>query len=300
MIPSRTGTLMNPEYPVYIPSKGRSENGGTFRSLDLMGVSYRVIVEESEVDAYSARVGSDKVLVLPKAYQEVYEACDEHGMSRSKGSGPARNFAWDHAISLGAKRHWVIDDNISSFHRLNRNRKPRFQTGTFFYMMEHFVDRYSNIGLAGPNYMKFAKATDGVPAFVTNTRIYSCILIKTDLPFRWRGRYNEDTDLSLRVLKSGLVTVQFNAFLAEKVTTQRMVGGNTTELYADGTTDKSRMIERLHPDCAKVSMKFSRVHHHVDYSRFTQKLERLPGYNFSGVNEFGLKLARFDTSGKMV
>ena len=55
-----------------------------------------------------------------------------------------------------------------------------------------------------------------LPPFKANTRIYSCILIDNALPFRWRGRYNEDTDLSLRVLKAGLCTIQFNAFLRRR------------------------------------------------------------------------------------
>jgi len=28
-------------------------------------------------------------------------------------------------------------------------------------------------------------------------------LIRNDIPYRWRAKYNEDTDLSLRVLKDG-------------------------------------------------------------------------------------------------
>ena len=52
-----------------------------------------------------------------------------------------------------------------------------------------------------------------LPAFKASTRIYSCIPIDNALPFRWRGRYNEDTDLSLRVFKAGLCMIQFNAFL---------------------------------------------------------------------------------------
>ncbi|MEG7685963.1 hypothetical protein, partial [Listeria monocytogenes] len=84
------------------------------------------------------------------------------------------------------------------------------------------------------------------------------------------GRYNEDTDFCLRTLKNGYCTVLFNAFLCGKVTTQRMKGGNTDELYKNGTLPKSEMIAKLHPDCSKVVWKFNRWHHHVDYKRFKQ------------------------------
>ena len=111
-------------------------------------------------------------------------------------------------------------------------------------------------------------------AYGMNTRIYSFLLIRNDIPYRWRGRYNEDTDLSLRVLKDGWCTVQFNAYLAAKITTQKVKGGNTEEFYAkEGTLNKSKMLEDMHPDVAKVVWKFSRWHHEVDYSGFKQELK---------------------------
>ena len=99
------------------------------------------------------------------------------------------------------------------------------------------------------------------------------IFIETSGKWYFRGRYNEDTDLSLRVLKSGLCTVQFNAFLGEKVTTQVLKGGNTKEFYEkEGTFAKTQMLVDMHPDVAKMVTKFNRIHHEVDYSGFKQKL----------------------------
>ena len=216
---------MLPRYPVYIVSKGRWKNRLTSRALDLMGVPYKMIVEQDQLLDYQAEIGRERCLVLPQRYLDEYDTCDDLGDSKSKGPGAARNFAWDHAIELGSKRHWVMDDNLDAFHRLNRNIKRESDTPAVFAAMEDFVDRYENVPIAGPNYYSFVKAADGVPAFTTNTRIYSCLLIENDAPYRWRGRYNEDTDLSLRVLKDGLCTIQFNAFLQGKVTTQKMKGG---------------------------------------------------------------------------
>jgi hypothetical protein len=60
--------------------------------------------------------------------------------------------------------------------------------------------------------------------------------------------------------------MQFNAFMQGKVTTQRMKGGNTEVFYKDeGTLPKSKMLEDMHPDVAKVVWKFNRWHHSVDY-----------------------------------
>jgi hypothetical protein len=284
---------MNPKYPVYIVSKGRWESRLTSKALDRLNVPYHIVVEEHERTQYAMAVGEEKVLVLPTKYLDEYDTCDELGATKGKGPGAARNFCWDHAVSLGHARHWVMDDNIASFNRLNRNLMCKVTSGTILRVAEDFVDRFTNCVIAGFNYDFFAKAKEPIPPFVLNTRIYSCLLIDNSLPIRWRGRYNEDTDLSLRVLKDGMCTVQFNAFLQEKSTTQMMKGGNTDEFYAkEGTLPKSEMLAKLHPDVAKVVWRFNRWHHHVDYKPFKKnKLIKREGIFISeGVNNYGMEL----------
>jgi hypothetical protein len=284
---------MNPKYPIYIVSKGRWKTRLTSKALERINVPYYIVVEAHEREEYAAVIDPAKVLVLPEKYLRDYYTCDDEGESRGKGPGAARNFCWDHSMSLGYARHWVMDDNIASFNRLNRNLMVKVTSGTIFRAAEDFVDRYQNVVIAGFNYDFFAKAKEPLPAFVMNTRIYSCLLIQNSLPMRWRGRYNEDTDLSIRALKAGLCTIQFNAFLQEKATTQTMAGGNTDEFYSkEGTLPKSQMIERLHPDVAEVVWRFNRWHHHVDYSVFKHNtlVKRYGVVVPEGINTYGMKL----------
>jgi hypothetical protein len=267
---------------VYVISKGRWEQRLTMRSLDKMCVPYRVVVEPQEAEHYAKHTPAERLLVLPFG-------------NLGQGSIPARNFVWDHATAEENTHHWILDDNIEDFNRLNRNKKPVVRTGAIFRAAEDFVDRYANIALSGFNYYSLCKASDAVPPFYLNTRIYSCILIRNDIPYRWRGRYNEDTDLSLRVLKDGWCTVLFNAFLAGKVTTQRMSGGNTDELYAS-TNQRREFAESLveqHPDVARVVWRFNRWHHHVDYRRFKRnRLIRSAVPIPTEPNEYGMTLKR--------
>jgi hypothetical protein len=284
---------VNPRFPIYIPSKGRAESRITMRYLDAMGVPYSVVVEEPEHAEYAAVLDPAKLLVLDRGYQERYETCDEIGDRKSRGPGPARNFAWDHAVSVGAPWHWVMDDNIRGFFRLNYNLKVPVADGTTLRCMEDFVLRYKNVAMAGPNYFMFASRKTQMPPFTLNTRIYSCNLIRNDLPFRWRGRYNEDTDLSLRMLKAGWCTILFNAFLQYKLPTQTIRGGCNDDFYIpEGTLPKSRMLAALHPDVARVVWRFNRWHHHVDYRAFKEnKLLRRPELSIpAGVDNYGMQL----------
>lgn len=280
-----------PLFPIYIVSKGRWKTRLTSKALEKMGVPYHIVVGEQEFEAYASVIERSKILVLDKAYQRDYDTFDFLGDSKSKGPGPARNFAWEHSMAAGHERHWVMDDNILYFYRLNRNLYGEVLDGTIIRCMEDFVLRYENVAMAGPNYFMFAPRKQKMAPFTLNTRIYSCNLIMNGAPFRWRGRYNEDTDLSLRMLKAGWCTVQFNAFLQHKEVTQKVKGGNTAEFYEkEGTLPKSRMLEAMHPDVAKLKFKWGRWHHQVDYKPFKSNLLILkPGVVLPRkANEYGM------------
>lgn len=270
---------MNPQYPVYIVSKGRWDSRLTGKALDRINVPHYMVINENEFDQYARVMNPEKILIMPQKYYDEYDTFDDLGNTKSKGPGMARNFCWDHSTSLGAKWHWVMDDNIADFYWFNRNKRIRVGDGSMFQQMEYFCSLYENIAIAGPNYRFFVVPTQVYPCFITNTRIYSMLLIRNDIPYRWRGRYNEDTDLSLRALKDGWCTVQFNAFLGDKAGTQVVKGGNTDQFYSKdsgvgGTYPKSKMQVDMHPDVSKMVWRFGRCHHLVDYSKFKTKLKR--------------------------
>ncbi len=273
---------MNPEYPIYILSKGRWERRMTAKSLDYMKVDYKIVVEPQEYAQYTAVIDAKKIIQLP------FE-----NYNQGQGGIPARNFIWEHAKATGAKRHWILDDNISHFYRFTGNKHIPVDSGTIFRAAEVFCDRYENVAMAGLNYRWLSKAIQAIPPFYLNTRCYSCILLQNDLPFRWRGRYNEDTDLSLNILKAGLCTVLFNAFLCGKASTMQMKGGNTDELYKDdGRLKMAESLKEQHPYVVTVVQKFNRWQHHVDYRPFVKnRLKRRDGVVIpDGVNNFGMTL----------
>ena len=273
-----------PRYPVYIISKGRARYGPlTAKVLHKLGVPFYLMVEPHEYSKYLALCDwAKEILVLPES---------NHGM----GPGRARNACWDHARNvLKSKRHWVLDDNIGDFHRLHENKRIRVGDGTIFRAAEDFVDRYENVAIAGFAYSFFHVATSNQYPFKLNTRIYSCLLIDNDCPYRWRGRYNEDTILSIDVLKDvkrhkthqdlnkkssdgtfktrqidRYTTVEFVSFLQAKLNTQVQKGGNTAEFYSkEKTGPKSYMLAEIHPDVARVKDMFNRTHHKVDFKVF--------------------------------
>jgi hypothetical protein len=273
---------MQPKYPIYIISKGRWESRLTSKALEKMNIPYHIVVEPQEFDEYAKVIDEKKILTLP--FSEL-----------GQGSIPSRNWVWDHAIERKAKRHWILDDNIRCFYYWNKNKQYKVNCGNTFRAIEDWSDRYKNVVMSGMEYFMFAPRKTKVIPIRLNTRIYSCILLQNDIPHRWRGRYNEDTDLSLRILKDGYCTALFHAFLAHKMTTMTMTGGNTEALYeiADGRLKMTRSLKNQHPDVVSITKKWNRWHHHVDYRGFIKnKLIRDERVKVKkGIHNYGMRLA---------
>jgi len=273
---------LNPNFPLYIVSKGRWESRLTSKALEEIGVPYRIVIEPQEYENYSAVINPAKILQLPFS-------------DLGQGSIPARNWIWEHSMSEGAERHWILDDNIAWFARIYKNKKIRLSTGVAFKVIEDLTLRYENVPLSGMQYEMFTPALRKYAPLIFNTRIYSCILIKNDLPLRWRGRYNEDTDLSLRVLKMGFCTILCQSFVCKKMPTLKMKGGNTESLYSgDGRLKMAQSLENQHPDCVKIRKRWGRYQHVVDYRPFKKhKLIFKAGIEIPiEPNEYGLILTK--------
>jgi len=256
-IANKTTTLF-PKYSIYVISKGRYDKPKTVNSLKSMNIPYKIVVEPKEYIEYAKIVSKEKIIVTDEDFSE-----------RGYGSIPVRNFVMEYSISKGEKRHWILDDNINGFgYQKNGRRIDTKTNGDFFRQCEEFVDRYLNIKMAGIRY-RFHHNYVKSPYYL-NTRIYSCILMDNSMNYRWRGKYNEDTDLSLRVLKDGNCTMLFTWCYCNKAGTLSMKGGNTDDLYAntDNRKEFAQSLQQQHPNHVKVVWRYNRWHHEVNYKPF--------------------------------
>lgn len=253
------------KYPIYVISKGRFANCLTAKFLIKDGIDFKLIVEPQEYQEYFSRFG-DKVVKLPFS-------------NLGLGSYPARNWCWEDSISKGFEKHWILDDNIMNVYRLYKGIRIVSNSKWAFKFVEDITENYTNIGISGMNYAMFAGACTKNP-MVVNHHIYSNLLIKNDLSFRWRLRYNEDTDLNLQVLDYGLCTLYTNIFLIMKMKTMAMKEG-------DGRLKMARMLENVWPDVVKVKWRFGRPQHVVNWSIFKHGLVKSKEYKEISLNNYG-------------
>lgn len=271
---------MIPRYPVYVISKGRWESGMTAKFLIKDKVPFKLVVEPQEFDLYAKEFGAERILVLPFS-------------NPGLGGIPARNWCWEHAKAAGHFRHWILDDNIRQVRRLWKGKRIPCNSGAAFAAIEDFTDRYENLAIAGMNYTFFA-IMKNIPPFFQNCHVYSCLLIQNDITQRWRGRYNEDTDLCLQVLSENWCTALVNVFLIDKAATMTCKGGNMETLYqGDGRLKMARALERQWPGVVKVDRRYERPQHVVkdSWRKFDTQLKFKSTYTQTFVpNEYGLNL----------
>jgi hypothetical protein len=274
---------VTPRYPIYVISKGRFENCLTAKAFIRESTPFRLVVEPQEAEEYGKRYGYERIAILPFS-------------NLGLGGIPARNWVWEDAKAAGCDRHWILDDNIRGFKRRFKAQRFHCAGAPLLAAIEDFVDRYENVAIGGLNYVTFLPDRTHYSPFSLNHHVYSCLLIRNDLPHRWRGRYNEDTDLCLQVLADGWCTVLINAFLIDKMATMTMKGGNATELYqGDGRLKMARSLERAWPHVVTVERRFKRPQHkvHSEWARFTTPLKRRHDLDWSklpAVDEYGLEL----------
>ena len=310
----------NGKYPIYIVSKGRYKSNMclTATFLNRMGVPHFIVVEPQEVVLYQKMVDDDKmkystIIEMDMDFKKIYDTRELPGESDGRtGPGAARNFCWSDSIKRGFTHHWVMDDNIRGFRYLTNNTRWKCRTGAIFKATEEFGERFKNCAIISLNYKFFVPEIDKQPPFITNTRMYSIMLIRNDIPYCWTCKYNEDTAISLDIIgekdkeywcekQYPWCTIQMNAFLADKVGTQTIKGGNTAEFYSvdggiRGTEEKTDQLVRLYPEYARKVIRFNREHHFVDYTVFTQPLvyqDGLSNESFSASeNDYGMHIVK--------
>lgn len=247
------------KYPIYIISKGRHKRPMTAKFLLEAGIDFKIAVEPQEYDDYCKTLGSKYVLKLPFS-------------NLGLGSYPARNFCWEDSIKNKHKAHFIFDDNISGFSFFNKGKRTKTHPLKPLVLLRRLFDQYSNLAIAGYNYDMFI-TKEVKKAFAINCHVYSGMIIRNDIPFRWRMKYNEDVDLCLQALDSKWCTILINAFTIRKTsTTVKMKGGNQEELYKNNNFDKKvlkvKSLQAVWPQYTRVVHRFGRPHHAVSWAKF--------------------------------
>jgi hypothetical protein len=196
---------------------------------------------------------------------------------RDRGSVvPAKNWIKEHATRAGHKRHWQLDDDIKGFLAWTDAGRQRCAPSYALATCGEFVDRYSNVAIAGLKSNIFG-STISHP-FTINCQAFTCVLVLNDVPYRWRGvpgKDSSDTDFSLQVLTGGWCTILFHAFQFRWSTLAP--GGNEDIYGGDGRLACVKQLQRQWPGLVKLARKSGRPSPNLAraWRKFDTPLERV-------------------------
>jgi hypothetical protein len=269
---------------IYIISKGRPQctTARTLTKINYPGEWFIVCGNNDEtIPQYIENWGEDRVLIFDW-YEEIKttNTLDNFGFE-IKGSGacPVRNATRRISAERGENRHWQFDDDYNSFQRFDvrENKNKTIKDGKVLFSAMYRIAELGykadmqNIGFsvatleAHPdNRKKFAK------------RIFNAhnMINDPDKFVKWVGRMNDDTINAINVWKSGGYEMQLRYVQMAMKETQAEKGGLTEMYKADGTVRKTAYLMLVAPNASKLTLRFGRYHHKVDWTKIVPKLIR--------------------------
>lgn len=229
-------------YPIYIPSKGRP-TGKTFKLLTEEGIKFVVVIEMQDYDTYKKHLTDVNYVVLPE---------------QDRGIAYARNFAMDHAVSMGRDWIWLLDDDISAFYETVNGKNVKRTPQEALSGAEKMIDKVPNCLEASLEYQQFAWAAK--KPYTLNTRCDVVVALRVGKMDNIRCsedlRFKVDRDLTLKILQRGYRTLRINSFSFAAPKNGSNKGGLYDEYHTDGVEEHaSKTMASKWPGICKFNRK---------------------------------------------
>ncbi len=214
-------------YPIYIPSKGRSDKCSTVNIFLKENIKFLIVVEPQDFENYTKIFGKERCIVLPE---------------NNKGIAYVRNFCKHHAVQNNQAYHWQIDDDIKTFQLREDGKNIKTAAQYIFNDIENFVLKYKNIGAAGLIDCVFAWTKKNIISF--NQQICSAGLFNCNTNVIWENRIIEDTDYSLQLLLKNYCTITFNKYLYSKSPNEKASGGLSSKNITTHEEHRHNLVKK--------------------------------------------------------
>lgn len=251
--------MLTNDYCVFIPTYKRAHNVITYKMLRDGGYTGKIylVIDDSdpEMDEYK-KLYKDEVLVFSKE---------------------------EMAKEVGVKYYLVLDDDYSwfSYRRCFGKRLREFRCNhlnEIFVACFDFLEKCDLIDcFCFSQNGDYIGGADSFEAIGGKRKIMNSFFCKTDKPFPFKGRINEDVCTNLYYGQRGRLFFTINDVSVKQAETQTSDGG-LTDIYLDlGTYIKSFYSVIVSPNCCKVSTMGNndlRIHHKILWNKSCPKLIR--------------------------
>lgn len=274
---------MREDFAIFILSYGRAGNIYTLNSLkdsNYTGKYYIVIGDDDPtIDEYR-RLYKDKLLIFnKKEIGQTFDLCDTGGSD--KVIVYARNYCFKIAKELGLKYFAQFDDDYTSFeYRYDNGEKLKImKSKEFDEIINIFIDFLEDTGAMTVAFGQGGDFIGGKESQLFKSKIkrkaMNSFFCKTDSPFQFFGRINEDVNMYVHYGSIGkkIFTVA-DCSLVQKQT-QKNKGGMSDTYNQNGTYVKSFYTVMTNPSCTKIfamDTTHTRIHHKVNWDCAVPKI----------------------------
>jgi hypothetical protein len=273
-------------FAVFILTHGRPNNVLTYHQIKKQGYTGKIFFilddQDKTIDQYIKNFGKENIIIFSK--KEILKTFDEFDNNKEKKSIVyARNASFDIAKNLNLGYFLQLDDDYTNFRCLDTIKKERRTVKSLDKVFDIFLEYLENnekiLSLC------FLQGGDLIGGFKNGylrrnkypfqkRKVMNSFFCKTDRPFKFNGRINEDVNTYvLNGSRGDLFLTIPNIQLTQKQTQQNK--GGMTELYLNnGTYVKSFFSVICHPSSVKAVYQdqMKRVHHYINWENTLPKI----------------------------
>ena len=274
---------MRKDFAIFILSYGRANNIYTLNSLkdsNYTGKYYIVVGDDDPIIDEYKKLYKEKLLIFnKKEIGKTFDLCDIGGSD--KVIVYARNYCFKIAKELGLKYFAQFDDDYTSFeYRYDNGEKLKImKSKEFDEIINIFIDFLEDTGAMTVAFSQGGDFIGGKESQLFKSKIkrkaMNSFFCKTDSPFQFFGRINEDVNMYTRYGSIGkkIFTVA-DCSLVQKQT-QKSKGGMSDTYNQNGTYVKSFYTVMTNPSCTKIfamDTTHTRIHHKVNWNCAVPKI----------------------------
>lgn len=272
------------DFVVFILTHGRADNVYTYKALKQAGYTGRIILvidnEDADADKYYSLYGEDNVYMFNKLSQTLN--VDAMGPDNDrKAILYARCVCFGIAENLGYKYFLELDDDYTNF----RSRVVRGEhLGTeYIRKFDELVDIVLEfLDTSNAHTVALSQIGDfigGKNSKVCKDRLtrkaMNAFFCRTDRPFRWSGKMNEDVTTYVNLGSRGYLFFTVADVSIDQLATQSLSGGMSDGYLDSGTYVKTFYTIMACPSCVKMytmGVTNKRFHHVIDWDKAVPKI----------------------------
>jgi hypothetical protein len=267
---------MRDDFCAFILTNGRSERVTTYKTLRKQGYTGKIYIviddEDEQGDAYREKYGDEVVTFSKEKAAQKFDEGDNFNDRRAVVY--ARNELWEIAEKLGVKFFIELDDDYTNFYyRIDESGHYGnwwARCDWLFGSLCAYLDKtpFATVALSqGGDHI------GGGASMKTNgskRKAMNAFICKTDRPFKFNGRINEDTTAYTSLQRSGTPFLTVVAAQVNQGATQANSGGLTDIYLSMGTYLKSFYSAKGGTKTAG----HARLHHRVNWNACAPKIIR--------------------------